>query len=525
MLTTIDTTEAVACYDLQISNGGQEEWDLANYNISLFYDASAACYKSDSLIAPSTLYRGNVIDGIIGNGQISGSGLPYEDSLGFLRLGLSFVVGGEGATIDTLGTWLSTINLCFDLKLADITATNTCLPINFNTPSIQTALGVFPDIMQQWSSTNMTQEVVLNTQEDILPNATRTSCFVLNENTEALCSDNIDNDEDGLLDCMDSECNPGVISVEVVDIECFNPEGTITILGARGFDISYSIDGGTTFSSDSVFTNLNAGIYDVVVQQGDITSCSSMPTIILAAPMVDCSESSDESCMDGMDNDADGLIDCDDEGCLPIIDNVMIDQPFSCPLLNDGMLDIISSFPNVEYSIDSGRNYVPDPLFANLNEGIYHVAIRNSLTQCAVFYDQNPITLMAVDSCVVPIEICDDGLDNDTDGLVDCLDEDCSTAINCIDLPDFYIPNVISINTAANNTFRVISVSTINIQSVRIFNRWGNKVYEDQNNDFVSIGWDGRYLNQPVESGVYVYHIQFNVDGLIVDEIGDLTVL
>ena len=37
-----------------------------------------------------------------------------------------------------------------------------------------------------------------------------------------------------------------------------------------------------------------------------------------------------------------------------------------------------------------------------------------------------------VAQCLPPPEICDDGVDNDDDGLIDCADSDCANAPNCL---------------------------------------------------------------------------------------------
>ena len=37
-----------------------------------------------------------------------------------------------------------------------------------------------------------------------------------------------------------------------------------------------------------------------------------------------------------------------------------------------------------------------------------------------------------------------------------------------------------------------------------IFDRWGNKVFETNNN---SIGWDGRYRGQAMNAGTYIYYL------------------
>jgi len=524
-LISIDTAAAIACYDLQISNPGDELWDLANYNINLFYDAAAACYRSDELLAPGNVYRGTVRNDVVGPGQVSGSGLPFEDSLGSLRLGLSFVEGGVGETVDTTaGVWLSTISVCFDIKFSDITDPSTCFEIHFNNLQIQNALGTFPDIMQQWISNDMTAEVNLNNTENIVPNASRTSCFVLAEDTETLCSDGIDNDEDGLLDCLDDECSPGPIDVVSPPIQCFDPLGTIDLRGSSQ-GLTYSIDGGMTFSTDSLYTDLTPGLYDIEVLKNDVSFCSFAAVISLQAP--DCNEADEMSCMDNIDNDGDGLIDCEDDSCLPVIDSVDIIIPMTCPGLSDGIIDIMTSFPNVMYSIDSGRTYLGDPLFSNLPEGAYHIFIRNAATLCEISYANNPVMLTATEVCVTPDEDCQDGVDNDLDGLTDCADPDCSINQSCFMEPTLFIPNIISINSSNNNVFSIQSPEAIDIQSLSIYDRWGNQIYHRESliGQDIDQGWDGTVQNRPVDNGVYIYQATLVVAGNSIHRTGDITVV
>ena len=40
--------------------------------------------------------------------------------------------------------------------------------------------------------------------------------------------------------------------------------------------------------------------------------------------------------------------------------------------------------------------------------------------------------------------------------------------------------------------------------SIKIYNRWGEKVFES---DDQSIGWDGTFNGAPVDPGVFVYHL------------------
>lgn len=69
-----------------------------------------------------------------------------------------------------------------------------------------------------------------------------------------------------------------------------------------------------------------------------------------------------------------------------------------------------------------------------------------------------------------------------------------------------YIPNAFTPNgDAENDKFFVRSQGLKSINFIRIFDRWGNLVFETTNQ---SEGWDGTLNGKPVVAGVYVYYIQ-----------------
>ncbi len=522
-LASLDTTTAQACYDLQLSNTGLESWVLSGFNINIFYDASVGTFLSDSVVSSPHVSESDPRNVVPPSGTIVNSGLTY-DSIGYLRVNVSDKIIGEGQVINNDSAWVSIIQICFELSLTDITDPNTCFTMNFDNQQIRDASGARPDIIQEAGvNGGVPQNLVLETRSDVIPDRTYNSCFVLDEDNEDLCSDGIDNDEDGLIDCMDTSCGPGMITVSRTAIECFNPLGSLTLLGGND-DLMYSIDGGMTFSPDNNFLDLEAGLYDIVVTKNGINSCVFTNPQILQAP--ECNESEEGDCSDGIDNDGDGFIDCEDDSCLPRLDSIIAMVPFNCPFPDNGSIEILTVFPNVEYSIDSGQTFIADPIFTDLEEGAYYVMIRNMNTLCAVEYDQNPFILTQDTICIIPDEVCIDGIDNDFDGLIDCADEDCQGQASCVDIPDIYIPNIISIGNPPNDQMKIESGQIVLFRSVNIYDRWGNQVYKA--NNFSSTdneAWDGTYKNNEARSGVYVYHIEVDIEGTIIDLVGDVTVI
>ncbi len=69
-----------------------------------------------------------------------------------------------------------------------------------------------------------------------------------------------------------------------------------------------------------------------------------------------------------------------------------------------------------------------------------------------------------------------------------------------------FIPNVFSPNNKGpeiNNTFQPYIENHIDYKLI-ILNRWGEKLFETTD---INKGWNGTFLNEPCQDGVYVYHI------------------
>lgn len=95
-----------------------------------------------------------------------------------------------------------------------------------------------------------------------------------------------------------------------------------------------------------------------------------------------------------------------------------------------------------------------------------------------------------------------------------------------------YIPNAFSPNgDGPNDEFRVFACRGVSdITFVRIFDRWGNFLFEQQSITPDCIGgarlWDGRVKGKPVNEGVYVYMVQVQfLDGVTLLYRGDVTIL
>ena len=95
---------------------------------------------------------------------------------------------------------------------------------------------------------------------------------------------------------------------------------------------------------------------------------------------------------------------------------------------------------------------------------------------------------------------------------------------------DIFIPNVFSPNgDGINDHFSLFAApGTGAIESLRIFDRWGNQLFERRNIPInaPSAGWDGRTNGEPLPPGVYVYSFQFlNSEGQVQHFKGSITLV
>lgn len=85
------------------------------------------------------------------------------------------------------------------------------------------------------------------------------------------------------------------------------------------------------------------------------------------------------------------------------------------------------------------------------------------------------------------------------------------------------MPNAFTPGTGTNNTFKVLLRGIANLNYFRVYNRWGNLMFETKN---INEGWDGTYKAEPQQMGVYVYDVQVTtLSGKVVQKTGNVTLL
>jgi gliding motility-associated-like protein len=89
-----------------------------------------------------------------------------------------------------------------------------------------------------------------------------------------------------------------------------------------------------------------------------------------------------------------------------------------------------------------------------------------------------------------------------------------------VQVPNAFTPN----GDGLNDVFRLFyNTPTINVSQFTVYNRWGETVFQSNDNQ----GWDGNYKGEPAPGDVYLFHIVFRMGSFGEEQVirGDVTLL
>jgi gliding motility-associated-like protein len=87
-----------------------------------------------------------------------------------------------------------------------------------------------------------------------------------------------------------------------------------------------------------------------------------------------------------------------------------------------------------------------------------------------------------------------------------------------------WVPNAFTPGNGVNNYLKIYKRGIVSLNYFRIYNRWGNLVYES--NNIEDAGWDGSYKGKPQAFDVYVYTAQVVTNtGKLINKQGNVTLL
>ncbi len=151
-------------------------------------------------------------------------------------------------------------------------------------------------------------------------------------------------------------------------------------------------------------------------------------------------------------------------------------------------------------------NVSPAPATVNLGESLQMDASTNQVG--TVSYNWKPSTGLSCSDCYNPIY---SGINSITYEVSATTQSGCvgTTLVELTVVPnyDVYVPNAFSPNNDGGNDFWSIygNLKAIKDFEVKVFNRWGEKVYETSDPYFK---WDGFANGKTIDAGVYVYAVK-----------------
>jgi len=169
------------------------------------------------------------------------------------------------------------------------------------------------------------------------------------------------------------DCNADAIEITTSEfISCGESDGSITINASIGGTLEYSIDGGATFQSANTFSNLGAGIYNIVVQ--DVNGvCTIEAETVTLSELTGCAL------------------------CTNDLVTVNVSNTTSCDESNGSISIFATIIGTAEYSIDGGATFQSNSNFTGLAAGTYAVVVQNTEGSCSL--DPQEITIGAPEIC------------------------------------------------------------------------------------------------------------------------------
>ncbi len=224
-----------------------------------------------------------------------------------------------------------------------------------------------------------------------------TYCNSLAENTLERCMNSVDDDGNGFTDCRDFSCTMASRGA--------TPEAIAYCMMSTGAEntLAACMDGAD---------NDGNGFIDCADFSCTMEARGATPEAI--AHCAEAAESTLADCSDGLDNDGNGFIDCADFSCSRADDPEVARQ---CATAGE------RSFALCTNGLDDDGNGFPDCQDFSCREVIEEIVD-----------DRDQPTGRRRSPCLESVGAddesaranCDDGLDNDRDGFVDCLDWDCN---------------------------------------------------------------------------------------------------
>jgi len=321
---------------------------------------------------------------------------------------------------------------------------------------------------------------------------------------------------DDVFLCSDTCANKAtnITSVLLSDDSCFANTGSATINFTTncytGFDITWS-SGSNVVSTDSILSNISYGTYDVSVIDSnncEISTTINIPSFAVSSPNLsnDTAYCENELISDITALGNGGIINWYSNNSL---NNLLGSGTSYSPTNTFGLITYyaneiigpcISDYDSINITINLNPiiDAYGDTTVFSLNDA--YLSVTGGST-----YVWSPSSDLSCSTCQYPTANVTETTVfyvtvTDTNG---CIATD-SVEVKIEEVNNLYIPNVFSPNGDGYNDVLLVRGATLQNINFRIFNRWGEKVFETTD---ITKGWDGKQNGKPVDSGVYVYQL------------------
>lgn len=326
--------------------------------------------------------------------------------------------------------------------------------------------------------------------------------------------------------------NPPTISVNnVTNVTCFglsNGAATITVNGGSpGYTYNWLPTGGNASSA----SNLIAGQYTVTVT--DNTGCTATETINISAPaeLVVTTIGTGANC-----GSKDGSATANVSGGSGTYTYLWTPGNFTTQTISNlatGSYNVVvtdangcnaANFFNVDQI--GGLNIQVNPITSVIYEG-ESVNLNATLTPYVpgLIYTWSPASGLTCVDCPNPTATPDTSTIytitiTTPDG---CSGSATATVITRVNCGEYFIPTIFSPNgDGKNDEFKIYGKCIVSVD-LKVYNRWGENVFESQDQAF---GWDGTHKGELVSSDSYYYAAKISFqDGTITTEKGSINVV
>ena len=452
-LDNVDCEKQEACYLVQLRSSNDNDWMLAGQNYRVFYDASKAIYKvgsGQSQLSPDDYSPFTLTTNVPGTDASAFDGLlPFDATLGFLNYSIDLMdLASGGIALPGNGDWVTTSSLCFELDEGTINNVDACLNLIWARPGLTDAYATAFVEVSEWTGQNATENAETNVYDDLDENDGDEACISAicgignpTEVSDEACSDGIDNDGDGLIDCNDPNCEASApcneteqqfygvrMSLESLDCEtnqaCYSVElksegRSSFILGSQEYALFYNSDMATFVQGISVMEQ----------------------NIFTPFTLISNTENVDESEKNGISFDDDlGFLNYNidlsgfEASTFEVPTNTWVKTSTLCFNISP---DAIGN-PDECFNVIWARNGLTDEYSSATVNVEEYLSPTESKAVTGMLYDDldssDGNASCFTESCSTSennLATCTDGIDNDNDGLVDCADQDCAGVTQC----------------------------------------------------------------------------------------------